>query len=62
MSKKAAQVYDRTSMHYEPKFQKFSAADIFAINVVVAYGLLALVGAINQVFYTIPQPDDHGLG
>ena len=61
MSKKAAQVYDRTSMHYKPEFQKLSAADIFVINVVVACGLLALGEAINQVFYMIPQPDDHGL-
>ena len=61
MSKKTMQVYNRTWMHYKLEVKKFSAADTFAVNVVVACGLLALGEAINQVFHMIPQPDDQGL-
>ena len=58
MSKKTMQVYNRTLMHYKVEVKKFSAADTFAVNVVVACELLALGEAINQVFHMIPQPDD----
>ena len=61
MSKKAAQVYDRTLIHYKLEVKKFSAADIFVVNVVVACWLLALGEAIKQVFHMIPQPDDQDL-